>query len=63
MPRQHPDPFPDLERYRIAQLFHELALGGERLSAAAQIARRHGVSAKHVLDFAAEFEPEPLWRL
>jgi hypothetical protein len=53
----------DVERYKIAQLFHELSLTcGERLAAAQQVARRHGVSAQ-VLDLAAEIEPEPLWRL
>jgi hypothetical protein len=56
--------FLDVERYKIAQLFHELSLTcGERLAAAQHVARRHGVSAQHVLDLAAEIEPEPLWRL
>lgn len=56
--------FLDLESYKIAQLFHELSSKcGERLSAAQQVARRHGVSAQRVLDLAAKVEPEPLWRL
>jgi hypothetical protein len=56
--------FWDVESYRIAQLFHELSSScGERLKAAQQVARSHGVSAERVLDLAAEFEPEPLWRL
>jgi hypothetical protein len=56
--------FLDVESYKIAQLFHELSLDcGERLAAAQQVARRHGVSAQRVLDLAAKFEPEPLWRL
>jgi hypothetical protein len=54
----------DVESYRIAQLFHELSSKcGERLAAAQQVARRHGVSAQRVLDLAAEVEPEPFWRL
>jgi len=54
----------DVESYKIAQLFHELSSKcGERLAAAQQVARRHGVSAERVLDLAAEVEPEPLWRL
>jgi hypothetical protein len=56
--------FLDVESYKIAQLFHELsAKCGEQLSAAQQVARRHGVSAQRVLDLAAKFKPEPLWRL
>ena len=56
--------FLDVESYRIAQLFHELSSKcGEKLSAAQQVARRHGVSAQRVLDLAAKVEPEPLWRL
>ena len=56
--------FWDVESYRIAQLFHELsAKCGERLNAAQQVARRHGVSPQQVLDLAAKFEREPLWRL
>jgi hypothetical protein len=56
--------FLDVESYKIAQLFHELsAKCGERLSAAQQVARRHGVSAQRVLDLAAKCKPEPLWRL
>lgn len=58
------DPLLDVESYKIAQLFHELSSKcGERLAAAQQVARRHGVSAERVLDLAAEVEPEPLWRL
>jgi len=69
MARKRPDyAFLDVESYKIAQLFHELsaelsAKCGGRLTAAQQVARRHGVSAQRVLDLAAEFEPEPLWRL
>jgi hypothetical protein len=56
--------FWDVESYKIAQLFHELsAKCGERLTAARQVARRHGVSAQRVLDLAAKFKPEPFWRL
>jgi hypothetical protein len=56
--------FWDVESYKIAQLFHELSSNcGEQLAAAQQIARRHGISAQRVLDLAAKFEPEPLWRL
>jgi len=56
--------FLDLESYKIAQLFHELSSKcGERLSAAQQVARRHGVSAQRVLELAAKVEPEPFWRL
>jgi hypothetical protein len=56
--------FLDVESYRIAQLFHELAAKcGESLNAAHQVARRHGVSPQQVLDLAAKFEAEPLWRL
>jgi hypothetical protein len=40
----------DVERYRIAQRFHELALAGrEAFVAASQLARRHGVSTDEVL--------------
>jgi hypothetical protein len=54
----------DVESYKIAQLFHELSASCvERLAAAQQVALRHGVSAQRVLDLAAKFEPEPLWRL
>jgi len=53
-----------LERYRIAQTFHELrARGVEALVAATQVSIRHGVSAGDVFASAAEFKPEPLWRL
>jgi hypothetical protein len=56
--------FLDVESYKIAQLFHELSQKcGERLVAAQQVARRHGVSAQRVLDLASKVEPEPLWRL
>lgn len=56
--------FWDVESYKIAQLFHELsAKCGERLTAARQVARRHGVSAQRVLELAAKSEPEPHWRL
>ena len=65
MARQRSDyAFLDVESYKIAQLFHELSLKcGERLVAAHQVARRHGVSAQRVLDLASKVEPEPLWRL
>lgn len=54
----------DVERYRIAQTFHELALAGrEAFVAARQLARRHGVSTDEVLAFADEFSHEPFWRL
>jgi hypothetical protein len=53
-----------VERYRIAQLFHEQARrGAGRLAAARLIARLHGLQAEQVLHIAADFEPEPLWRL
>jgi hypothetical protein len=53
-----------LERYRIAQVFHELAAsGGDRSAAASQLSVWQGVSAEDVLEFAAEFGREPLWRL
>ncbi len=56
--------FLDVESYKIAQLFHELSQTcDERLVAARQVARRHGVSAQRVLDLASKVEPEPLWRL
>lgn len=65
MPRWRPDhAFIDVESYKIAQLFHELsATCVERLTAAQHVALRHGVSQERVLDLAAKFEPEPLWRL
>jgi hypothetical protein len=65
MARQRSDyAFLDVESYKIAQLFHELSQKcGERLVAAQQVARRHGVSAQRVLDLASKVEPEPLWRL
>jgi len=54
----------DIESYKIAQLFHELSAScAERLAAAQHVAWRHGVSAQRVLDLAAKFKPEPLWRL
>jgi hypothetical protein len=54
----------DVERYRIAQRFHELALAGrEAFVAASQLARRHGVSTDEVFAFADEFSHEPFWRL
>ena len=53
-----------LERYRIAQTFHELrASGVEAPVAATQVSIRHGVSAGDVIASAAEFKREPLWRL
>jgi hypothetical protein len=53
-----------LERYRIAQTFHELTANGwEHWIAAAQVSIRHGVSAGDVVLSAAEFKREPLWRL
>jgi hypothetical protein len=65
MARQRSDyAFLDVESYKIAQLFHELSQKcGERLVAAQQVARNHGVSAQRVLDLASKVEPEPLWRL
>jgi hypothetical protein len=65
MPRWRPEQtFIDVESYKIAQLYHELSAACiERLTAAQQVALRHGVSAECVLDLAARFEPEPLWRL
>ena len=54
----------DVERYRIAQRFHELALAGkEAFMAASQLSRRHGVSTEDVFAFADEFSHEPFWRL
>lgn len=53
-----------LERYRIAQTFHELAVSGsDRSAAARQLSVRHGITAEDVLAFAAEFGREPHWRL
>jgi hypothetical protein len=53
-----------LERYRIAQTFHELrASGVEALVAATQVSIRLGVNARDVFASAAEFKREPLWRL
>lgn len=53
-----------LERYRIAQTFHELRASGiEAPVAATQVSIRHGVSALDVVASAAEFQREPLWRL
>jgi hypothetical protein len=53
-----------LERYRIAQRFHELIASGlEHSIAAAQISIRHGVSDGDVIASAAEFKREPFWRL
>jgi hypothetical protein len=65
MARQRRDyGFLDVESYKIAQLFHELSQKcGQRVVAAQQVARRHGVSAQRVLDLASKVEPEPLWRL
>jgi hypothetical protein len=53
-----------LERYRIAQTFHELRASGiEAPVAATQVSIRLGVSAGDVFASAAEFNREPLWRL
>ena len=53
-----------LERYKIAQLFHEAVRDlRERWEVAEQIARRHGVSIDQVLVAAEEFKPEAHWRL
>jgi hypothetical protein len=55
---------PVLERYRIAQIFHELtADGADRSVAATLLSARHGIRTEDVLEFAAEFDKEPLWRL
>jgi hypothetical protein len=54
----------DVERYRIAQTFHELSLAGkEAFIAASQVSQRHGISTDDVFAFADEFSHEPLWRL
>jgi hypothetical protein len=54
----------DVERYRIAQTFHELSLAGkEAFVAASQLSRRHGISTDEVFAFADEFSHEPFWRL
>jgi hypothetical protein len=56
--------FRKLDRYKIAQLFHEIVTEcQERLIAADYVARRHGIGADQVLAIAEEFKPEPLWRL
>jgi len=53
-----------VQRYRMAQTFHELAANGvERSIAARQVSIQHGVQAEDVLASAAEFGREPLWRL
>jgi hypothetical protein len=54
---------PELDRYRIAQMFHELARDLETVAVAQILSSMHGVSAEDVLAFAAEFPVEPLWRL
>jgi hypothetical protein len=53
-----------LERYRIAQTFHELTASGlEYSTAAAEVSIRHGVTTEEVVASAAEFKREALWRL
>jgi hypothetical protein len=53
-----------LERYRIAQTFHELrASGVDAPVAAIQVSIRLGVSAGDVFASAEEFKQDPLWRL
>jgi hypothetical protein len=53
-----------LERYRIAQTFHELRASGiDAAMAATQVSVRLGVSAGDVFASATEFNREPLWRL
>jgi hypothetical protein len=54
----------DVERYKIAQMFHELALAGrDAFVAASHLSRRHGISTDEVFAFADEFSHEPFWRL
>jgi hypothetical protein len=53
-----------VERYRIAQLFYERARDGiGRLAAARLVAHLYDLKAEQVLHIAADYEPEPLWRL
>ena len=52
-----------LERYKIAQLFHELARDLHERMAASCVAHFHGLSTDQVLAVAKEFKPESHWRL
>lgn len=53
----------DVDRYRIAQLFHELSHDFEKSAVVRLLSRRHDLTPDDVLAFAAEFPKEPLWRL
>jgi hypothetical protein len=53
----------EVERYRIAQLFHELSRKLGEQAVVKLLQRQHGVTAEDVLAFAAEFPSEPFWRL
>jgi hypothetical protein len=53
----------DVDRYRIAQLFHELSHDFEKSAVVRLLSRRHDLAPDDVLAFAAEFPKEPLWRL
>ena len=52
-----------VHRFRIAQLFHELASATTRSSAAKTLAASHGLSPAAVVAWADEFPYEPFWRL
>jgi hypothetical protein len=53
----------DVDRYRIAQLFHELCRDLEEFTAIQLLSCRHDVSPADIRAFAAEFPSEPFWRL
>jgi hypothetical protein len=53
----------ELDRYRIAQRFHELARDLEKEAVAQILSSIHGIPAEDVLAFAVEFPVEPWWRL
>ena len=54
---------PGRGRYRIAQLFHELASERTKPAAATALASSHGITPASVMAFADEFPYEPWWRL
>lgn len=54
---------PRTYRFRIAQLFHELAADAGAIAAADAVTASHGIPAAQVRRCAEEFRREPLWRL
>jgi hypothetical protein len=63
MPKSSEFRVADVERYRIAQLFHELSRKLGEQAVVRLLQRQHGIKAEDVLAFAAEFPSEPFWRL